>query len=76
MTAESSAMNAPAAYMPMPGRTVASSAILTSATRMPSIITSVIDQGCIQWAERSISPTQRGAGGRRTAISTTSRNAI
>ncbi len=38
-----SSINAPTAYMPMPASTVASSAILTSATRMPSIMTSSID---------------------------------
>ena len=35
--------SAPVANMPMPASTVASSAILISATRMPSIITSSID---------------------------------
>src|SRR5215470_4511243 len=73
-TAASKNTKAPAAYIPMPGITVASCAILNSATKMPSIITSVIDHGSMKCAERSISPTQCGAGGRRTAMSTTSRN--
>ena len=53
----------------MPGMTCASAAILVSATRMPSIITSFIDQGCMNSAQRSSSPTQCGAGGRLTASS-------
>ena len=43
MIAGKSTISAPTAYMPMPASTVASSAILMSATRMPSIITSSID---------------------------------
>src|SRR5215831_4312905 len=39
---------APTAYMPMPGSTRASSAILISAMRMPRIITSTIDHGCMK----------------------------
>lgn len=40
-----SATSAPAANMPIPGITLASSEILISATRTPSIITSTIAQG-------------------------------
>ncbi len=67
MIAAKSITSAPIAYIPMPGVTVASSAILMRATRMPSSITSFIDQGRIAWAPRSISPIHLGAGGRRTA---------
>jgi len=72
MIAANRKISAPTAYMPMPGSTVASSAILISATRIPSIITSLIDQGCMDSAQRSISPTQCGAGGRLTPIKTVS----
>src|SRR5215813_12529487 len=61
------------AYIPMPGSTRASSAILIKAMRMPRIITSTIDHGCMKAAQRSSSPTHLGAGGRRTASSTVSR---
>ena len=47
---------APKAYMPMPGSTVASCAILVNATRMPSITTSSIDHTCRCPIQRSISP--------------------
>src|SRR5438552_15616160 len=60
--------SAPTAYIPIPTPTDASSAILIKATRMPRIITSPIDQGCIELPQRSSSPTQCGAGGRLTAI--------
>src|SRR5882724_2958936 len=66
----------PTAYIPIPGDTVASSAIFTSATRMPSIITSLIDQGFMTSAQRSSSPTHKGAGGRLAARSTVSMNAM
>ena len=65
----------PIAYIPMPASTVASSAILIRATRMPRIITSFIDHGCMWWLQRIISPTQSGAGGRRIAASTVSMKA-
>ena len=74
MIAAKSTTRVPIAYIPMPGSTVASSAILISATRMPSSITSFIDQGRMAWAPRSISPTHCGAGGRRTARRTVSMN--
>src|SRR5499433_265451 len=67
---------APTAYMPMPGSTRDSSAILISAMRMPRIITSTIDHGCMKEAQRSSSPTHLGAGGRRTASSTVNRNTM
>ena len=68
-------MVAPNAYMPMPGSTVASSAIFTSATRMPSITTSSIDQTSRCASQRSISPAQRGIGERRAASSSVIMNA-
>jgi hypothetical protein len=71
--AGNSSINTPTANMPMPASTLARSAILISATRMPSIITSVIAQGRERSAQRSMSPTQLGAGGRRTASSTINR---
>src|SRR5215831_2762667 len=64
------------AYIPMPGSTRASSAILINAMRMPRIITSTIDHGCMKAAQRSSSPTHLGAGGRRTASSTVSRKTM
>src|SRR4249920_161378 len=67
MIAANRTISPPTAYKPMPGSTVASSAILIRATRMPSIITSLIDQGCMECAQRNISPTQCGAGGRLAA---------
>ena len=60
----------------MPGVTEASSAIFTSATRMPSIITSLIDHGFMKSAQRSSSPTHGGAGGRLAASRTVSMNAM
>ena len=69
-----STISAKTAYMPIPASTVASSAILISATRMPSIITSSIDHISKWWAQRSISPTQCGGGVRRAAISRISMN--
>jgi hypothetical protein len=60
----------------MPGDTEASSAIFTRATRMPSIITSLIDHGFMTSAQRSSSPTHKGAGGRLAARSTMSMNAM
>src|SRR5262249_37613939 len=74
--AVSSTTSAPTAYMPMPGSTRASSAILISAMRMPRIITSTMDHGCMKEAQRSSSPTHLGAGGRRTASSTVSRKTM
>src|SRR5215467_12532079 len=68
--------SAPTAYIPMPGSTRASSAILISATRMPRIITSTMDHGCMKAAQRSSLPTHLGAGGRRTASSTVSRKTM
>jgi hypothetical protein len=73
MIAGKSSTSAPTAYIPTPASTVASSAILISATRMPSSITSFIDQGRIDSAQRNISPTQCGAGGRLTASNTVNR---
>src|SRR5215470_7657516 len=67
-----STTRAPTAYIPMPGSTRASSAILIRAMRMPRIITSTMDHGCMKEAQRSSSPTHLGAGGRRTASSTVS----
>src|SRR5262245_5127335 len=64
----------PTAYIPTPGSTVANSAILISATRMPRIMTSLIDHGCTDVAQGSSLPTQRGAGGRRPAIRIASMN--
>src|SRR5262249_4014952 len=52
-TAARSTIRPPNAYIPMPGSTVASWAILMSATRMPRIITSVIDHGCTDSTQRS-----------------------
>ena len=74
--AASNTTSRPTAYIPMPGTTVASCAILMSATRMPSSITSLIDQGSTSVAMRSSWPTQRGAGGRFAASSTASMNAM
>src|SRR5258705_10089475 len=76
MMAGSRITRRPTAYIPVPGVTVASSAIFTRATRMPSIITSPIDHGFMKSAQRSNSATQWGAGGRRTARSTVSMNAM
>src|SRR5262245_20184837 len=70
--AVSSTISAPTAYMPIPASTVASSAILISATRMPRIITSIMDQGRAAFPQRSSSPTHAGAGGRLTARRTVS----
>src|SRR5215472_5272208 len=67
-----STTRAPTAYIAMPGSTRASSAILISAMRMPRIITSTMDHGCMKAAQRSSPPTHLGAGGRRTASSTVS----
>ena len=72
--AAKSTTSAPIAYSAIPGSTVASSAILIRATRMPRIITSFIDQGLMACPQRSISPTHCGAGGRLTARSTVSIN--
>src|SRR5262245_3867479 len=74
MIAVRSGTSPPTAYIPMPGSTVASSAILISATRMPRIITSFIDQGCMAAAQRSISPTHWGGVGRLAASKTVSMN--
>src|SRR5262252_6098124 len=71
-----STTRAPTAYIPMPGSTRASSAILISAMRMPRIITSTMDHGCMKAAQRSSPPTHLGAGGRRTASSTVSRKTM
>src|SRR5215831_5582825 len=71
-----STTRAPTAYIPMPGSTRASSAILISAIRMPRIITSTMDHGCMKEAQRSNSPTHLGAGGRRTASRTVSRKTM
>src|SRR5215467_7086554 len=71
-----STTRAPTAYIPMPGSTRASSAILIRAIRMPRIITSTMDHGCMKEAQRSSSPTHLGAGGRRTASSTVSRKTM
>ena len=62
-------INAKTAYMPIPVSTEATSAILISATMMPSIITSSIDHISKWWAQRSISATQCGGGVRRAASS-------
>ena len=69
-----SSISAKTAYMPMPASTEATSAILISATMMPSIITSSIDHISKWWAQRSISPTQCGGGVRRAASSRISMN--
>ena len=50
----------------MPASTVASSAILINATRMPSSMTSSIDHTWKWPTQRSISPPQNGAGERRS----------
>src|SRR5215813_10935976 len=71
-----STTSAPTAYIPMPGSTRASSAILINAMRMPKIITSTMDHGCMKAAQRRSSPIHRGAGGRRTASSTVSRKTM
>ena len=60
----------------MPGSTVASEAILTSETRMPSIITPTIDHTPDSSVQRSSDPTHRGAGGRREASSIASMNTM
>ena len=74
MMAGKSTTSTPTAYMPTPGSTLASSAILINATRMPSSMTSYIDHGCMCSPQRSASPTQCGAGGRRAAVRTASMN--
>src|SRR5947209_19495427 len=74
--AASNTTSTPNAYIPTPGTTVASCAIFTSATRIPSSMTSFIDHGCTLEAARISTPTHRGAGGRRDAESTTSMNAM
>src|SRR5207342_2789803 len=65
-------ISAKTAYMPMPVSTDATSAILISATMMPSIITSSIDQFSKWCAQRSISATQNGGGVRLAATMRTS----
>src|SRR5208282_5500578 len=65
----------PTAYMPIPGSTVASSAILISATSMPSNMTSSIDHVLKCSTQRSISLIQNGAGERRDASSRVSMKA-
>src|SRR5215469_16904916 len=71
-----STTSAPTAYIPMPGSTRASSAILIRAMRMPRIITSTMDHGCMKAAQRRSSPTHLRAGGRRTASRTVSRKTM
>ena len=39
-------------------------------------VLSIIDHGCMESAQRSISPTQCGAGGRRAAMRTVSMNRV
>src|ERR1019366_7809344 len=69
-----SRITAPNAYIPIPGSTVASSAILTNATRMPSITTSSIDHTCRCPTQRNISAAHGGTEGSRTAINNTNMN--
>ena len=74
--AATSSTRTPNAYTPVPGVTTARSAILVSATRMPSSITSGIAQGRIKAAQRARSPTQCGALARREASSAVKTNAM
>src|SRR5262245_2846503 len=74
--AASTKTRAPSAYIATPGITVASSAILISATSTPSIITSIMLQvRVVGWWRRSV-PTQAGGCSRRAPSRIASMKAI